>query len=73
MTSGADTTAMLKAILAGDDFPPEGVPDTPATRQAWADIAQSVEDLPAGVIPEIPPDWADWADDGSGEPPPKAG
>ena len=72
MTSGADTVAMLRAILAGDEFPPPGVPDTPENRQAWAGIAQSVEDLPPGVIPEIPTDWTDWADDGEAGEPPKA-
>jgi hypothetical protein len=55
--SGADAVAILKALLAGEDYPPAGVADTPASRKLWADIAQSVDDLPAGVIPDIHTDW----------------
>jgi hypothetical protein len=69
VTGAADTVAMLKAILAGEDFPPDGVADTPANRAEWAAIAQGIEDLPPGVLPEIPTDWTDWAADGADEAP----
>ena len=34
MSSG-DAIAILKAIMLGKDYPPEGVADTPENREIW--------------------------------------
>lgn len=66
---GATAVAILRALLAGDGYPPEGVPDTPANAALWAEYAQALEDLPGGVTADIPADWATLPDDG--HPPPR--
>jgi hypothetical protein len=50
---------MLRAITAGARYPPDGIADTPENRRLWDEIAASVADLPPGVLPDIPADWAD--------------
>jgi hypothetical protein len=50
---------MLRAILAGARYPPDGIADTPEHRRLWDGIVASVEGLPPGVLPDIPADWAD--------------
>lgn len=50
---------MLQAILAGARYPPPGIADTAEHRALWDRIAASVEDMPPGVMPDIPADWAD--------------
>ena len=54
--------AMLRAILAGAAYPPPGITDTRAHRELWDSIAADVERMTAaGITPEVPADWADWA------------
>ena len=53
---------MLKAILAGKDYPPEGVPDTAHNQEMWEQIKREIEDLPPGTVVDIPSDWAEWPD-----------
>lgn len=65
---GETAVVMLQALLAGQDYPPPGVTDTPANRDLWDRIAADVEAMPGGVIPEIPADWSLWPDDnGTGD------
>lgn len=59
MSRGENATAMLKAILAGKDYPPDGVPDTPHNRQVWERMKHEIENLPPGTIVDIPFDWAE--------------
>lgn len=54
---------MLRAIVSGARYPPDGIPDTPRNRKLWDQIKASVADLPPGVVPDIPAEWADWPDD----------
>ncbi len=68
--AGDTAIAILRALLAGDSYPPPGVTDTPANRALWAETAQAIEDLPGGVIPDIPADWATLPD--TEHPPPPA-
>lgn len=56
---GAVATMILKAIMAGGAYPPEGVPDTPHNRQVWESMKADVDSLPPGGIVDIRPDWAD--------------
>lgn len=66
MTGGGDAVLMLRAVLAGQPYPPLGVVDTPANQRLWASVVTDVEAMPAGVLPDIPGDWAEMPDD---EPP----
>lgn len=66
---GGVAVIILQAIMAGQEYPPEGVPDTPANRALWAETARAVDELPPGVTPEIPPDWAVLP--GAERPPPR--
>jgi hypothetical protein len=59
MSRGTVATAILKAIMAGGDYPPAGVPDTPHNRMVWDKMKQEVLDLPPGETIDIPHDWAD--------------
>ena len=56
---GAVATAILKAIMAGGGYPPDGVPDTPRNRRVWDKMKQEVSSLPPGEAIDIPSDWAD--------------
>ena len=56
---GAVATAILRAIMAGKDWPVDGVPDTPYNRGVWDRMKQQVDDLPPGEVVDIPSDWAD--------------
>jgi hypothetical protein len=56
---------MLRAIMAGEPYPPPGVTDTPENRALWASIAADIENLPGGVLPDIPADWTEMPDAGS--------
>jgi hypothetical protein len=47
---------MLKAILAGEDYPPEGVPGTPHNQEVWERMKREIENLPPGTIVDIPAD-----------------
>jgi len=58
----SDATVMLKAILAGESYTSTGLEDTTEHRDLWHKIAQSIEDLPPGVVPDIPAEYADWED-----------
>lgn len=62
MSSGGDAVMMERAILAGQPYPPPGVPDTPANRETWARIAADIDALPGGVLPDLPADWAGLPD-----------
>jgi hypothetical protein len=55
--SGGDAVTMEMAIIAGDPFPPPGMA-TEAHRALWGQIAADIAALPAGVIPDVPGDWA---------------
>ena len=57
MSRGEVATAILKAIMAGGDYPPAGVPDTPHSRQVWDDMKREVGEVPAGDTVDIPSDW----------------
>jgi hypothetical protein len=59
VSRGAVATAILKAIMAGGDYPPEGVPDTPHNRGVWDRMKRDVENVPPGEVVDIPSDWAD--------------
>jgi hypothetical protein len=59
MTRGAVATAILKAIMAGEQFEEAGVPDTPHNRQVWESMKRDVENVPAGETVDIPTDWSD--------------
>lgn len=48
VSTGETATAMLKAILAGKDYPPEGVPDTAHNQEMWERIKREIEDLSPG-------------------------
>lgn len=63
MSRGDNATAMLKAILAGEDYPPEGIPDTPHNQEVWERMKREIENLPPGTIVDIPADWAQMPDD----------
>lgn len=54
--SAGDAIAILKAIMRGDDYPPEGVEDTPDNRQTWETTRRQVEEMPPGAIIDIPSD-----------------
>jgi hypothetical protein len=62
VSRGEIATAMLKAILAGKDYPPEGVPNTAHNREMWERMKREIEDLPPGTVVDIPSDWAEWPD-----------
>ena len=57
MSRGEVATAILKAIMAGDDYPPGGVPDTPHNKQVWERMKREVGQVPAGDVVDIPSDW----------------
>ena len=57
MSRGEVATAILKAIMAGEDYPPAGVPDTPRSRQVWDAMKREVGQVPAGDTVDIPSDW----------------
>jgi hypothetical protein len=63
MSQGAVAAAMMREILAGGAYPPDGVPDTPANRTLWDQIGRDIESLPDGVVPDLPADWAEMSDD----------
>jgi hypothetical protein len=62
MSGGGDAIGMLRAILAGQPYPPEGVADTPANKDLWAAICADIENMPGGVLPDIPADWTTMPD-----------
>jgi hypothetical protein len=55
---GEAAVLMLRAVLAGDTYPPAGVKDTPGNKTAWEAIIADIAALPGGVLPDIPSDWA---------------
>jgi hypothetical protein len=59
MSRGAVATAILKAIMGGGEYPPDGVPDTPHNRQVWGSMKREVANLPPGATIDLPSDWAD--------------
>lgn len=63
MSSGDAITTILKAIMLGDDYPPEGIADTPENREIWEKIKREIKNLPPGTVVDIPFDWADMPDD----------
>lgn len=60
---GGDAITILKAIMMGKDYPPEGVADTPENREIWEKPKREIENLPPGTIVDIPADWAQMPDD----------
>lgn len=64
---GAVATAILRAILAGQEFADAGVPDTPHNRQVWGSMKRDVAEVPAGDTVDVPPDWSDMPDDPGGD------
>lgn len=63
MNRGEVATAILKAIMAGGEYPPDGVPDTPHNRQVWDQMKREVGEVPAGDVVDIPSDWTQAPDD----------
>lgn len=59
MNRGEVATAILKAIMRGEDYPPEGVPGTPHNRGVWDRMKHEIDNLPPGAIVDIPYDWAE--------------
>ena len=57
--STGDAAAILKVIMRGDDYPPEGVADTPDNRRIWDEAKREIENVPPGSVVDIPFDWAD--------------
>jgi len=53
MTSAEAARLLLRARIAGRDYPPE-VPDTPRYRQLWDEIGADLDTMPPGVVPMIP-------------------
>ena len=47
MNRGEVATAILKAIMAGERIPPEGVPDTPHNRKVSDDMKRRSGEVPA--------------------------
>lgn len=57
MNRGDVAITILKAIMLGDDYPPEGVEDTPENRRTWETTKRQVEEIvAAGGIVDIPSD-----------------
>ena len=46
MSRGEVAAAILKAIALGEDYPPEGVEDTPENRQTWEQTKRDIEKMP---------------------------
>jgi predicted ABC-type ATPase len=59
-------TPMYLGLLRGEDFPPEGVDDTPAGRAMWDRMSADVQAMPDGVTPDAPHDWSEWPDETEG-------
>jgi hypothetical protein len=57
--SNGDATAILMAIMRGDDYPPAGVADTPESRRVWDGTKRDVENKPLGAVVDVPFDWAE--------------
>ncbi len=57
--SGDTAVAMMRAILLGQAWPPEGIEDTAVNRALWDEITADIRALPSNVIPEIPFEWPD--------------
>jgi hypothetical protein len=53
---GEVAAALGVAAATGADFTAAGVPDTPGNRDLFARIQAEIADLPAGVMPDIPPE-----------------
>lgn len=51
-------TTLTGAAAMGADFPP-GVPDTPANRELFAQIAAEIAEMPEGTVVDLPWDYAD--------------
>jgi len=58
-----DATVMYRALLAGDPYPPAGVPDTEENRAAWDRMAAWLDQQDPGTIAEIPSDWTAMPED----------
>lgn len=56
---GGTATLILRAIMAGEEFPPDGVADTPHNRQVWDSMKQEAGSIPSGDVVDIPHDWTD--------------
>jgi hypothetical protein len=55
---------MQQAIMAGEDWPPAGVPDTPDNRELWDEITASLQQMRGqGISPDLPADWASFTED----------
>jgi hypothetical protein len=61
---GDTAVLLLNAVLNGQDYPPDGVPDTPANKALYAQIAADVDAMPGGVLPDVPSDWSQMPDTG---------
>jgi hypothetical protein len=54
---GTPAVQILRAILAGARYPPDGIPATPENRALWDKITADVAAMAtAHVIPDIPAD-----------------
>lgn len=58
---GAVAITLLQAAVLETGFP-ANVPDTPANQALFADIQDSIEAMPPGVVPDIPWDYSAGAD-----------
>ncbi len=52
--SAEDAAMIMRGLLLGESFPPEGVADTPASRSLLAELKADIAALPEGATPEIP-------------------
>lgn len=52
-----DSVIMLKALLAGESYPPDGITPSPEAKAQWDQIASELASMPAGVVPDIPWDY----------------
>lgn len=61
LEQGEAAVLLLKAVVRESGYP-DSVPDVPEFRELFAELEQSVADLPPGVVPEIPWDYNDAPD-----------
>lgn len=60
--SGDDALKMQRALMAGTPYPPPGVADTPENQALWDEIAENIEAMPGGTVPDLPHDWPEPGD-----------
>jgi hypothetical protein len=61
--SDDDVTAIYRGLLAGLDWPYPGVGDTGENRATRDRLATWLDELPPGVLPDIPSDYTETPGD----------